>query len=110
MSKCHEELEHLEQLERLSPAKKAAEQEQEPLGRLALGVQVRPAMWLGGQRGSKLSGCESAAFPHQEATEEPCLPMLGTKYGRSGSEGQPLWENCDPRIPLACHGPGCLVC
>lgn len=49
MSKCHEELEPLEQLELLSPAKKAAEQEQEPLGRLVLGVQVTPAMRLGGQ-------------------------------------------------------------
>ena len=49
MSKCHEELEPLEQLELLSLAKKAAEQEQEPLGRLVLGVQVTPAMRLGGQ-------------------------------------------------------------
>ena len=110
MSKCHEELEPLEQLELLSLAKKAAEQEQEPLGRLVLGVQVTPAMRLGGQRGFKLSGCQSAPFPHQEATEEPCLPMLGTKYGRGGSEGQHLRENCGPRIPLACHGPGRLLC
>ena len=99
MSKCHEELEPLEQLELLSLAKKAAEQEQEPLGRLVLGVQVTPAMRLGGQRGFKLSGCQSAPFPHQEATEEPCLPMLGTKYGRGGVRGSIYGKTVIPESP-----------
>ena len=89
-SKCHEELERLAR-----PSCGAGTGATGPIGTGCPGEASRAV--------SEAPSCRGAnphRFPIRRPERTPVLPILGTKYGRGGSEGQRLRENCDPRIPL----------
>ena len=66
-----------------------------------------------GQRGSQLSGCQSAPFPHQTAREDPCSPHSGNQIWEGWEWGAAftgkLWSQNPPgKWREACPGRGRL--